>query len=165
MDEIQALYKPEGGSICLFGGDRFWDTAKRVLQGGGLYIVAFASYGYRGAYSGPGYLKTISPFDLDEINTWNFEDVRYTEQEYADFFDVFCRTNLKLLPEGDVPRLADYVKEATKCHPGLVSFVMNDIVLRFRQQLNQGVEPLTFEKIFKFFQTDDFYQGIKVSND
>ncbi|CAG8616901.1 6105_t:CDS:2, partial [Paraglomus occultum] len=119
MDEIQVLYKPE---------------VKRVLQGGSLHIVAFASYGYRGAYSGPGYLKTISPFDLDEINTWNFEDVRYTEQEYADFFSVFCRSNLKLVPEGDVPRLANYVKEATKCHPGLISFVLNDIVLRFRQQ-------------------------------
>ena len=69
MDEIQVLYKPEGVSTCLFGGDRFWDTVKRVLQGGGLHIVTFASYEYRGAYSGPGYLKIISPFDLDEINT------------------------------------------------------------------------------------------------
>ncbi|CAG8598222.1 3053_t:CDS:2 [Ambispora leptoticha] len=136
MDEIQVLYNPEGASTCLFGGDRFWDTVKRVPQGGGLH-------------------------PHHEINTWNFKDVRYAEQEYADFFDVFCRSNLKLLPEGDVPRLADYVKQATKCHPGLVSFALNDIVLRFRQQLNQGAVPLTFEKIFKFFQTDDFYQGVK----
>ncbi|CAG8671841.1 8541_t:CDS:1, partial [Paraglomus brasilianum] len=50
MDKIQMLYKPEGVSTCLFGGDRFWDTVKRVLQGGGLHIVTFASYGYRGAY-------------------------------------------------------------------------------------------------------------------
>ena len=43
------------GSVHLFGGDsnRFWDTVKRVLQGGGLHIVAFASYRYWGAYSGP----------------------------------------------------------------------------------------------------------------
>ncbi|CAJ0902875.1 7260_t:CDS:2 [Entrophospora sp. SA101] len=102
------------------------------LQGGGLHIVAFASYGYWGAYSGPSYLKTISPFDLDEINAWNFEDVWYSEQEYADFFDVFCHSNLKLLPEVDVAQLAKYVKEATKCHPGLVSFVLNDIVLQFQ---------------------------------
>ncbi|CAJ0638720.1 11642_t:CDS:2 [Entrophospora sp. SA101] len=132
IDEIQVLYKPEGASACLFGGDKFWDTVKRVLQGGGLHIVAFASYGYWGAYSGPSYLKTISPFDLDEINAWNFEDVWYSEQEYADFFDVFCHSNLKLLPEVDVAQLAKYVKEATKCHPGLVSFVLNDIVLQFQ---------------------------------
>ncbi|CAJ0917225.1 10213_t:CDS:2 [Entrophospora sp. SA101] len=60
-----------------------------IYVGGGLHIVAFASYGYWGAYSGPGHLKTISPFDLDEINTWNFEDVQYSEQEYANFFDFF----------------------------------------------------------------------------
>ncbi|CAG8569663.1 8405_t:CDS:2 [Paraglomus brasilianum] len=60
------------------------------------------------------------------------------KKEYADFFDVFCCSNLELVPEGDFPRLANYVKEATKCHPGLVSFVLNDIVLQFRQQLNQG---------------------------
>ncbi|CAG8554393.1 8115_t:CDS:2 [Paraglomus occultum] len=62
MDEIQVLYNPEGLPTCLFGGDRFWDTGNRVLQGSGLHIVAFASYGYRGAAK-PG----VEPLPFEKI--------------------------------------------------------------------------------------------------
>ncbi|CAJ0917228.1 10216_t:CDS:2 [Entrophospora sp. SA101] len=152
--EIQVLYKPEGASACLFGGDKFWDTVKRVLQGGGLHIVAFASYGYWGAYSGPGHLKTISPFDLDEINTWNFEDVQYSEQDavadhliktnvLSDFHQEYYLRNRKLDFTSPLVHVA-YLQEhlGSRTHVHTLPYPFEDFI----KKVFELMSPETFKK-------------------
>ncbi|CAJ0765634.1 1131_t:CDS:2 [Entrophospora sp. SA101] len=154
IDEIQVLYKPEGASACLFGGDKFWDTVKRVLQGGGLHIVAFASYGYWGAYSGPGHLKTISPFDLDEINTWNFEDVQYSEQDavadhliktnvLSDFHQEYYLRNRKLDFTSPLVHVA-YLQEhlGSRTHVHTLPYPFEDFI----KKVFELMSPETFKK-------------------
>ncbi|CAG8640055.1 11396_t:CDS:1 [Paraglomus brasilianum] len=70
VDEVQKLYKPDmEDSVPLHGGKEFWDVFKDVQQYSKLRIVAFASYGYCGAYDGN--VTNVSPFQLSEHNTWD----------------------------------------------------------------------------------------------
>src|SRR6185369_14613489 len=134
VDEVQKIYKPEGESEPLHGGNVFWNTFKNIRQYSKLRIVAFASYGYLGAYSNSGESgkpMEISPYHLDKGNIWDFKDVRFTVEEFNDYFERFCRNKLKMSSEEDTQWLSRYVHKATARHPGLVAFVMDRIYERF----------------------------------
>ena len=91
------LYVPQGEPINAshHNGNVFWDVIKKCQQGGNLYIVAFAAYGYKGAWDCSSVTRTIdvSPFTILPENTWGTEDVRFTKDEYEDYFLCFCRTH------------------------------------------------------------------------
>jgi hypothetical protein len=53
--------------------------------------------------------RTID-FAIPPENTWSIEVVRFTEDEYEDYFLHFCRTHLgKMKDENDVAYLQEYV--------------------------------------------------------
>jgi len=163
IDEIQKIYKPQGEKTePLHGGKAFWDVLKNIQQYSELRIVAFASYGYHGAYSiseENGQPMEISPHQLDEDNIWDFEDVRYTQFEFEDYFKRFCKNRLKTLGEADAQLLSQYVQEATARHPGLVAFMMDKIHSRFVKH----TESLTFVKIFNYIKSYGFHSAFKAS--
>ena len=128
-----------------------------------LQIVAFASYGYRGAYNGnaqTGKIMDVSPYRLNNTHIWSLENVRFTEDEFYDYFRRFCKLKLEDLEDVDV--LGHYVSEVTLLHPGLVAFIMNMIYERFLSQLKEGKEVLTFEKIYAYLSSYRFNEFIRV---
>src|SRR6185295_18290747 len=103
----------QGESEPLHGGKVFWDVFKNIRQYSELRIVAFASYGYHGAYSVSeenGRPMEISPYHLDKANIWDFEDVRYTPSEFEDYCERFYKNKLKTLGEADAQLLSQYVQ-------------------------------------------------------
>jgi len=158
------LYVPQGEpmSASHHNGDVFWETIKRCQQGGNLYIVAFAAYGYKGAWDCSSATRTIdvSPFVIPPENTWGIEDVRFTKDEYEDYFLRFCRTHLgKMKNENDVTHLQEYVRNTTACHPGLVAFFLNHIRDHFSPQLKYD-NTLTFERIFLYLKSYAFMSAV-----
>ncbi|CAG8586996.1 2973_t:CDS:2, partial [Paraglomus occultum] len=132
VDEVQMICVPEvegqPSSNAHHNGNVFWEVFKRCQQGGNLYIVAFAAYGYKGAWDCSSATRTIdvSPLTIPPENTWGIEDVRFTKDEYEDYRLRFCRTHLgKMKDENDIAYLKEYVHSTTACHSGLVAFFMN----------------------------------------
>src|SRR3954469_6312387 len=141
------LYVPQGEptSASHHNGDIFWETIKRCQQVGNLYIVAFAAYGYKGAWDLSSATRTmdVSPFMIHPENTWGIEDVRFTKDEYKDYFLRFCCTHLSEIEDEDnVTYLQEYVYNTTAGHPGLVAFFMNHIKDYFSRELRY--DALTF---------------------
>ncbi|CAG8678769.1 2362_t:CDS:2, partial [Ambispora gerdemannii] len=155
VDEVQKIYKPENEDEPRHGGKVFWDPFKVIMQTTRLYIVAFASYGHYGAYTARGdhAVIDISSYHLPESNAWGFADVRFTEEEFCDYFDRFCEKNLKMLQKEDTPLFSRYVSAITAFHPGLVVFTMEQIHARF---VKHTFESLTFSKIFAYLKSRDF---------
>jgi len=142
------LYVPETN------GNVFWETIKRCQQIGNLHIVAFAAYGYKGAWD------LSSPFTIARENTWGIEDMRFTMDEYKDYFLRFCRKHLgKMKDENDIRYLQEYVHNTTARHPGLVAFFMNHIKDHFSPQLKYD-DTLTFEKIFLYLKSYGFMRAV-----
>ena len=116
IDKIQKIYKPQGEKTePLHGSKVVWDVFKKIQQYSKLCIVAFASYGYHGAYSiseENGQPIEISPHQLDEDNIWDFKDVCYAQFEFEDYFKCFCKNKLKPLGEADAQLLSQYMQEA-----------------------------------------------------
>ncbi|PKK65589.1 hypothetical protein RhiirC2_715452 [Rhizophagus irregularis] len=113
VDEVQMLYVPQGEheTASRHKGNVFWETVKRCQQISNLSIVAFAAYGYKGAWdlSSATYTIDVSPFMILPENTWSIEDVRFTEEEYKDYFLRFCSTHLKNMDdEDDINYLQEY---------------------------------------------------------
>ncbi|CAG8472335.1 7217_t:CDS:2 [Acaulospora colombiana] len=160
IDEVQKIYKPENEDEPRHGGNVFWNSFKRILQSSGLHIVAFASYGHYGAYTARGdhAIMDISPCSLQKSNTWGFEDVCFTREEFNSYFNYFCEKNLQMLKEEDIPLLSRYVSEITALHPGLVAFTMNQIHMRF---VKHTFERLTFAKVFAYLKSRDFNDHFK----
>ncbi|CAG8672312.1 11081_t:CDS:1, partial [Paraglomus occultum] len=55
------------------------EVFKRCQQGGNLYIIAFAAYGYKGAWdrsSVATHTMDVLPFAVE--NTWGIQDVCFT---------------------------------------------------------------------------------------
>src|SRR5438067_13393698 len=105
------LYVPESESMSAsrHNGNVFWETIKRCQQGGNLFIVDFAAYGYKGAWSCSSAIRTIdvSPFT---IPPGGIEDVRFTKNEYEDYFLRFCRTHLgKIKNKIDIKYIQEYI--------------------------------------------------------
>jgi hypothetical protein len=143
-------------------GNVFWETIKRCQQGGNLYIVAFAAYGYKDAwdYSSATCAIDVSPFAIPSKNTWGIEDVRFTKDEYDEYFVRFCRTHLeKTKNENDIRYLQEYVHNTTARHPGLVAFFMNHIKDHFSPQLKYD-DTLKFEKIFLYLKSYGFISAV-----
>ena len=105
-------------------GNTFWDVFKQCLQGGNLQIVCFTSDGYKGALATPGTL--VTPCAIPEQNTWGFNDVRFTDDEFEDFVSRFCKSHLHL-EDHDSKLLQQYVGNTTGYHPGLVACFMDKI--------------------------------------
>jgi hypothetical protein len=62
--------------------------------------------------------------------------MRFTQDEYEDYFLHFCKTHLrKMKDENDIKYLQEYVCNTTARHPGLVAFFMNHIRDHFSSQL------------------------------
>ncbi|RIB01765.1 hypothetical protein C2G38_2229733 [Gigaspora rosea] len=160
IDEVQEIYKPENEDEPRHGGKVFWDSFKLILQTSRLHIVAFASHGHYGAYTSCGdhAITDISPCTLRKSNTWGFKDVRFTREEFNFYFNHFCEEKLQMLKEEDLPLLSCYVSEITALHPGLVSFTMNQIHMRF---VKHTFEPLTFVKVFTYLKSRDFNDHFK----
>ncbi|CAG8557123.1 11773_t:CDS:2 [Acaulospora colombiana] len=159
-DDVQKIYKPENEEEPRHGGNVFWNSFKRILQLSGLHIVAFASYGHYGAYTARGdhAIMDILPCSLQKSNTWGFEDVCFTREEFNSYFNYFCEKNLQMLKEEDIPPLSCYVSEITALHPGLVASTMNQIHMRF---VKHTFERLTFAKVFAYLKSRDFNDHFK----
>src|SRR3954452_24898333 len=154
------LYVPKGKpeTDSRHGGNVFWETIKRCQQVGNLYIVVFAAYGYKGAWDYSSATRTIdvSPFTIPHENTWGIEDVRFTQDEYEDYFLRFCKTHLrKMKNEIDIKHLQEYVWNTTAGHPGLIAFFMNHIRDHFSPQLKYD-DTLTFKRIFLYLKSYGF---------
>ncbi|CAG8809267.1 3822_t:CDS:2, partial [Cetraspora pellucida] len=141
VDEVQLIYKPQNENEPRNGGSIFWNTFKDVNQYlSNLYIVAFASYGHYGAYTSYGdhsVMDISPPSILCKENTWGFSDVRFTTEEFNDYFLRFCETRLHMLKKGDIPFLHNYVSEITAFHPGLTAFTMDEIYKRFFKRTSE----------------------------
>ncbi|GBB99301.1 hypothetical protein RclHR1_03480005 [Rhizophagus clarus] len=164
IDEVQMLYVPNGEpmSASRHNGNVVWETIKRCQQVGNLFIIAFAAYGYKGAwdYSSTTCTIDVSPFAISSENTWSIEDVRFTKDEYKDYFLRFCRTHLgNIKDENDVKYLLKYVYNTTAGHPGLVAFFMNNIKNHFFPQLKYD-DTLTFERIFLYLKSYRFMNAV-----
>ncbi|CAB4402141.1 unnamed protein product [Rhizophagus irregularis] len=161
VDEVQLIYKPQNESEPRNGGNIFWETFKEVNQYlSNLHIVAFASYGHYGVYTvhGDHSIMDISPPSiLHKDNTWGFADVRFTEEEFSDYFNKFCEMHLQMLKKDDIPFLHNYVREITAFHPGLVAFTMDEIIRRFVKQPHK----LEFGDIFAYLKSYNFYSHLK----
>ena len=161
------LYVPQGEPISHshHNGNVFWEVFKRCQQGGNLYIVAFAAYGYKGAWdcsSAATRTVDVSPFAIESI--WGIRDVRFTKDEYEDYFLRFCRTHLgKVKDENDVTYLQEYVHNTTARHPGLVAFFMNHIRDYFSQNLKYD-DTLTFERIFLYLKSHTFMRAVDLAS-
>jgi hypothetical protein len=95
------------------------------------------------------------------LNTWGIEDVRFTENEYEDYFLRFCKTHLgKMKDENDIRYLQEYVHNTTARHPGLVAFFMNHIKDHFSPQLKYD-DTLKFERIFLYLKVIYVYECSK----
>ncbi|CAG8621772.1 22928_t:CDS:2, partial [Racocetra persica] len=160
IDEVQKIYKPENEAEPRHGRSVFWDSFKYILQSSRVYIVAFASYGYYGAYTAHGdhAIMDISPCSLQKSNMWRFEDVCFTKEEFNSYFNYFCVKNLQMLKEEDILLLSCYVSEITSFHSGLVAFTMNQIHMRF---VKNTFEHLTFAKVFAYLKSRDFNDYLK----
>ena len=105
VDEVQKIYRP-GGEYTepANGGKVFWDTFKAAQQYKLLQIVAFASYGYRGAYDsdGCGQIVNVSPYQLEKENTWGIEDMKFTREEFDEYFQKFSGYHRFSLSREDV---------------------------------------------------------------
>ncbi|RGB29701.1 hypothetical protein C1646_794910 [Rhizophagus diaphanus] len=164
VDEVQMLYMPQGETETAshHNGNVFWETIKRCQQIGNLHIVAFAAYGYKGAWNFSSAIRTIdvSPYVIPRENTWGIEDVRFTKDEYEDYFLRFCRKYLKKMKDkNDIRCLQEYVHNTTACHPGLVAFFMNHIKDHFSSQLKYD-DKLTFKKIFLYLKSYRFMMAV-----
>src|SRR4051812_45822610 len=129
------LYKPNNGSGASphHGGSAFWNVFKSCQQSGNLRIVIFAVYGYQGTLDGSSANEIdVSPFRIDPRNTWGLEDVRFTDDEYDDYFSRFCNTHFGNMENDDAAVLQEYVRNTTGRHPGLVSYFMNKIQQKFQ---------------------------------
>ncbi|CAG8664984.1 2659_t:CDS:2 [Funneliformis mosseae] len=83
--------------------------------------LSFASCGHYGAYiiHGDHSVMDISPPSiLHKNNTWGFADVRFTKEEFDDYFNQLCEMRLRMLKKDDIPFLRNYVREITAYHPG-----------------------------------------------
>jgi hypothetical protein len=153
------LYVPQGEpeTASHHNGNVFWETVKRCQQIGNLNIVAFAAYGYKGAWDYSSATHTIA---IPRENMWGIEDMRFTEDEYKDYFLRFCSTHLKnMKDEDDVNYLREYVYNTTARHPGLVTFFMNHIKDHFSRQLKYD-DTLKFEKIFLYLKSYRFMSAV-----
>ncbi|CAJ0755699.1 20605_t:CDS:2 [Entrophospora sp. SA101] len=122
-DEVQKFYRLDSENAGPHHeGKEFWNTFKDIQQYSRLYIVAFASYGYHGAYdyspNSDGVMK-ISPFQLSEHNTWGLKEIRFTSEEYNGYATNFSRSKLNLSSQQDEDNLLNYIRQCTLCHPGL----------------------------------------------
>lgn len=162
VDEVQKIYKPQNEEEPRHGGNVFWNTFKHIAQTTRLHIVAFASYGHYGAYTSHGEhgMMDISPCKLEPSSTWGFEDVRFTREEFSEYFNRFCGKNLRMLKAEDSPLLSSYVSEITGLHPGLVAFTLNEIHTTF---IKRTFEPLTFARVFAYLKSFDFNNHFKVT--
>ncbi|PKC64275.1 hypothetical protein RhiirA1_462635 [Rhizophagus irregularis] len=163
VDEVQMLYVPQGEheTASRHKGNVFWETVKRCQQISNLSIVAFAAYDYKGAWdlSSATYTIDVSPFMILPENTWSIEDVRFTEEEYKDYFLRFCSTHLKNMEdEDDINYLQEYVCNTTACYPGLVAFFMNHIRDHFSRQLKYD-DTLKFDSIFLYLKSHGFMKA------
>ncbi|GES72654.1 hypothetical protein GLOIN_2v1485334 [Rhizophagus clarus] len=61
----------------------------------------------------------ISPCQIDAESTWGYENVRFTEEEFHEYFTKFCTKKLKRLKNEDIPFLYEYVDIKTSLHPGI----------------------------------------------
>jgi hypothetical protein len=162
------LYVPKGKPMneSRHGGNIFWETVKQRQQSGNLYIVAFAAYGYKGAWdlSSASCTMDISPYAIPPRNTWGVEDVRFTKDEYEDYFLRFCRNHLgEIKDEENVTYLQEYVYNTTAGHPGLIAFFMNHIKEHFSQQLKY-TNTLTFREIFLYLKSYGFMEEVNIAS-
>jgi hypothetical protein len=168
VDEVQKIYRLDSENAePRHEGKEFWNTFKDIQQYSRLYIVAFASYGYHGAYDynpNSDDIMKISPFQLSEHNTWGLKEIRFTSEEYNDYVTNFSRSKLNLLSQQDEDNLLNYIRQCTLCHPGLVTFILNHIFERFVSQIKQNEKRLTFSEIFKYLKSYNFYASLMVRN-
>ncbi|RHZ75121.1 hypothetical protein Glove_217g218 [Diversispora epigaea] len=161
VDEVQLIYRPHNETKSRNGGDVFRDTFKDVNQYlTNFYIVAFASYGYYGAYTSYrdySIMDISPPSILHEDNTWGFTDLRFTEEEFNDYFYRFCEMRLQMLKEKNIPFLHNYVREITAFHPGLVAFTIDKIYNKFVKQTSE----LEFGNVFAYLKSYGFYFNLK----
>ncbi|RHZ58179.1 hypothetical protein Glove_375g17 [Diversispora epigaea] len=156
IDEVQKIYQPENEDEPRHGGKVFWSAFKHIIQTSRLHIVAFASYGHYGAYTTCGKHAVMDISQQNHLNKnskWRFEDVRFTEEEFSDYFKRFCEKNLKILKKEDISLLFNYLSVITAYHPGLVAFTMNQI----RERFFHTNELLSFAKVFSFLKSRNFY--------
>ncbi|RHZ58652.1 hypothetical protein Glove_372g20 [Diversispora epigaea] len=159
IDEVQKIYPSKNEKEPRHGGEAFWSAFKFILQTTRLRIVAFASHGHYGAHTTRGYHAAMDislPYRLSWNSKWGFGDVRFTEEEFSDYFKRFCEKNLKILKKEDIPLLFNYLSMITAYHPGLVVFTMNQIYERFCH----SNELLSFAEVFAFFKSHDFHSHL-----
>lgn len=157
VDEVQMLYQPQGSPDPLHNGSVFWNVFKKCQQTSNLSIVAFAGYGYMGAWDSSA--PEITPYMIPLSNTWSLEDVRFTDDEYNDYFSRFCKNYLQTMVPGDVRSLQNYVRSTTACHPGLVAFFMEHICNHFLPKLKYKRE-LQFEEVFLYLKSHKFITAV-----
>ncbi|CAH1770863.1 11883_t:CDS:2, partial [Entrophospora sp. SA101] len=134
-----------------------------IQQYSRLYIVAFASYGYHGAYDyspNSNDIMKVSPFQLSEHSTWGLKEIWFTSEEYNDYVTNFSRSKLNLSSQQDEDNLLNYIRQCTLCHPGLVTFILNHIFEGFISQIKQNGKRLTFSEIFKYLKSYNFYANL-----
>lgn len=102
IGEFQMLYKPQGHDNPLHNGSVFWNVFKKCQQNYDLSIVAFAAYGYMGAWDVASPTTDVTPYVIPLQNTWSLEDVRFSGDEYYDYFLRFCTNHLQKMESGDV---------------------------------------------------------------
>src|SRR5262249_10856305 len=93
-------------------------------------------------------------------STWTFDDVRFTEEEYVDFFDQYTKAFFINMDDLDKLCLCDYLRNATARHPGLITFILQRIWWKFRAERSPS-----FDTSFQFLISEQFQLAIsKVRN-
>jgi hypothetical protein len=157
---VQKIYRQDNETEPRHGGAIFWDSFKLISQSTALRIVAFATYGHYGAYSGKNKHYDISPSNfLNVKDMWGYKEICFTKKEFDDYFQEFCEKRLKKVKSGDISLLNNYISEITALHPGLVAFTMNAIVERF-YKWNTIVN---FGDIFIFTKSREFNDALMVN--
>ncbi|CAB4417391.1 unnamed protein product [Rhizophagus irregularis] len=118
IDEAQKMYTPINRSEPLRGGNVFWESFKDVQR----------------------YLKLYLP----HMDILGFEDAYFTEEEFKDYFNKFCKKKLSMLDEKDLQSLYHYLYVITGL-PGLAAYTMDKIYDKFMKH-----ESLSFEKKFSY---------------
>jgi hypothetical protein len=127
----------------------------------------FATYGYGGAYGGRDTDVAISPFFIPQENTWGLEAIRFTREEYEEYFRLLWEMTFSIpMSQEDVAHLKSEVWRLTRGHPGLISFICNQFYESFTWFKHSGLTTarmVSRTDIFQFFNSNLYALMTEVS--
>ncbi|OZJ01515.1 hypothetical protein BZG36_05572 [Bifiguratus adelaidae] len=171
VDEAQVLYSSTGRiEDCRHRGEALWGVQKWTRQRqGNLKLLAFATYGYDGAWDSSNLaVELYSPSeDLPSGARWGLEDIRFTETEFQEYTErFFVRYTKENLSTKDIDQLRTEIWRATLGHPGFVAVIYDllrkqfDSTFRSRNPDKKRL-PVTVSQIFVYMRSGEFAVGLQ----